>query len=73
MRFAMFLLKENPGGIDGKDRSFFVQPGKQEKEKTMLNYIYGSATTLTLITMLEIVDQNVPNDLAYYIEMILPF
>lgn len=39
----------------------------------MLNYIYGSATTLTLITMLEIVDQNVPNDLAYYIEMILPF
>lgn len=39
----------------------------------MINYIYGSATTLTVMTMMEIVDMNVPNDLAHYIEMILPF
>jgi len=39
----------------------------------MLNYVYGSATTLTVITMMEIIDMNVPNSLAYYIEMALPF
>lgn len=39
----------------------------------MLNYIYGSATTLTVVTMMEIIDMNVPNNLAYWLEMALPF
>jgi len=39
----------------------------------MMNYVYGSATTLTVLAMLNIIDENIPNSLAYYVDLVMPF
>lgn len=39
----------------------------------MLNYIYGAVTTISLITMVEMIDSNVPNNLWYWLDLYLPF
>ncbi len=39
----------------------------------MLNFIYGSVATVTVFTMVNIIDSNVPNDLMYWIDTYLPF
>jgi|JI6StandDraft_1071083.scaffolds.fasta_scaffold1239015_1 hypothetical protein len=39
----------------------------------MLNYIYGAATTVTVVTMLDVIDREIPNSLGYYVGLIMPF
>ena len=39
----------------------------------MLDYVYGAATTLTVVSMAKIIDSNVPNDLMYWIDLHMPF
>ena len=39
----------------------------------MLNYIYGAATTVTVLTMLNVIDNGIPNSLGYYVGLLLPF
>ncbi len=39
----------------------------------MLEYMYGAATTATVVAMVKIIDNNVPNDLMYWIDLYLPF
>lgn len=39
----------------------------------MLNYAYGAATTVTVMTMVEIIESNIPNTLGYYLNMVMPF
>lgn len=44
-----------------------------EGEKVMLNYVYGAATTIALITAVDVIDTNIPNSLGYYVGLIVPF
>ena len=39
----------------------------------MLDYMYGAATTVTVFSMVKIIDSNVPNDLMYWISLYAPF
>ena len=39
----------------------------------MFNYIFGSASTLTVLTMVEIFADKMPNDFVTSLETILPF
>lgn len=39
----------------------------------MSNYLYGAATTAVIVLMVNVIDSNVPNDLWYYINSVLPF
>jgi hypothetical protein len=39
----------------------------------MLNYIYGAATTVTVVTMFDIIDKGIPNSIGYYVGLMLPF
>ena len=44
-----------------------------ERDVAMMNYIYGSVMTVTVVTMLDIIDTNIPNGLAFYFDQMLPF
>ena len=39
----------------------------------MLNYIYGALTTISVITMVDMIDRNVSNDLWYWVDLYMPF
>ena len=39
----------------------------------MLNYIYGACTTIAIVTMVDVIDTNIPNSLGYYVGLITPF
>jgi hypothetical protein len=39
----------------------------------MANYVYGIATSATVISMVGIINDNVPNDLWYWATLYLPF
>jgi hypothetical protein len=39
----------------------------------MMNYIYGAVTTVTFVTMIDIIDKGIPNSLGYYVGLLLPF
>ena len=39
----------------------------------MANYIYGIATSTTVIAMLDVIDTNVSNDLWYWVTLYTPF
>tara|TARA_B100002003_G_C13741377_1_gene369720 strand:+ start:176 stop:352 length:177 start_codon:yes stop_codon:yes gene_type:complete len=41
--------------------------------KEMANYIYGIATSTTVIAMLDVIDTNVSNDLWYWVTLYTPF
>lgn len=43
------------------------------RRKKMLNFVYGSALTVTVMAMVNIIDSNVPNDLMYWIDLYMPF
>ena len=55
--------------------AYLILNGKHEtfKEKNMLNFIYGSMLTVTVITMVNIIDDNVPNSLMYWVDLYAPF
>ncbi len=39
----------------------------------MVNYMYGILTSATVISMLNIINEAVPNDLWYWATLYLPF
>lgn len=39
----------------------------------MSNYLFGAATTAVVVTMVDIIDSNVPNNLWYWINLYSPF
>lgn len=39
----------------------------------MINYIYGIATSATIITMVDVIDRNVPNNIWYWLDLYSPF
>ncbi len=39
----------------------------------MSNYIYGAATTLCIMAMVNIIDRNVPQDVWHWVGAYIPF
>ncbi len=39
----------------------------------MSNFIYGIAISITVFTMVNIIDDNIPNNVAYYVDLVVPF
>lgn len=39
----------------------------------MAEYFYGAATMGTVFVMAQIINQHIPNDLFYYVNLVLPF
>lgn len=39
----------------------------------MANWIYGAATMFVFSTAVEVIDDNVPNSLWYWVNLYLPF
>lgn len=39
----------------------------------MSQYMFGMITAFCLVTVIDVLDRNVPNSLWYYIDLYLPF
>lgn len=39
----------------------------------MFNYAYGAATATVVLSMIDIIDSNVPNSLSYWVGLVVPF
>lgn len=39
----------------------------------MMNYVYGTVTAGLVIAMVDVIDSNVPNSLAYWVNLYMPF
>ena len=39
----------------------------------MSNFVYGIAISITVFTMVNIIDDNIPNNVAYYVDLVVPF
>lgn len=39
----------------------------------MSEYVYGAITSTVIFVMVGVIDNNIPNDLWYYIDTYLPF
>lgn len=39
----------------------------------MSNYVYGAITMVMLTTMVQMIDSHIPNNVWYYVGLVLPF